>query len=90
MQKIKSTVGAVFGLTPVETEVLIQSMIVKLQPALLILARLLFIVGFVCCLITYPLPAVFIGVLGYYLVELETRIDLLERKAKEQEKYYPR
>jgi hypothetical protein len=36
------------------------------------------------------LPAVFIGVLGYYLVELETRIDLLERKAKEQEKYYPR
>ena len=88
MQNVKGIVGSLLGLSTVEVDVMIQSTIQTYTPVLLTIARLLFVIGFVCCLITYPLPAIFIGILGYYLIELETKVDMLEHKLKEQNKHY--
>lgn len=88
IQNVKGIVGSLLGLNTVEVDVMIQSTIQTYTPVLLTIARLLFVIGFICCLITYPLPAIFIGILGYYLIELETRVDMLEHKLKEQNKCY--
>ena len=88
MRNVKEIVGSLLGLNTVEVDVMIQSTIQTYTPALLTIARLLFVIGFVCCLIIYPLPAIFIGILGYYLIELETRVNMLEHKLKEQDKRY--
>ena len=88
MQKVKDTIGTFFGLSSIETEIVIQDLIRSYKPALLVIARILFVIGFICCLVTAPLSAIFIGILGYCLIQLEVKVDNLEKKiADRQQKY---
>lgn len=82
MEQAKSAIGAFFGLTPVETELLIQNVIMSIKPVAMILARLAFVIGFICCIIEYTLAGIFIGILGWYLIQLEKKVETLERQVK--------
>lgn len=88
MQKVKDIIGSFFGFSSIEIEMVIQDLIRSYKPTLLIIARILFVIGFICCFVTAPLPAIFIGILGYCLIQLEIKVDNLEKKiAGRQQKY---
>lgn len=80
MEQAKKTISAFFGLTPPEMEALINSTIKSIKPVFMISARVAFVIGFLYCLIQYTVPGVFIGILGWYLIQLERKVAALEKQ----------
>ena len=88
LEKIRKTTACFFGLTDEEFVLILEATKKNLLPFLLMAARMLFIVGFIGCVITYPLCGIFIGILGYYIMQLENKVDILEKKVDSIEHYY--
>lgn len=82
MEQAKRTISAFFGLTPLEMDILIQSIINSVKPTVMILARLAFVIGFLYCVIQYTIAGIFIGILGWYLMQLEKKVDILEKQVQ--------
>lgn len=82
MEQAKRTISAFLGLTPLEMDILIQSTINSVKPTVMILARLAFVVGFLYCIIQYTIAGIFIGILGWYLMQLEKKVDILEKQVQ--------
>jgi len=80
MEQAKNAIGAFFGLSPAETEALIQNVITTCKPSVMIVARLAFIVGFMYCLIEHTIIGIFLGILGWYLIQLEKKVNILEQQ----------
>lgn len=82
MEQAKNAIGAFFGLSPAETELVIQSTVRSVKPIVMIIARLAFVVGFIYCLIEYTAAGIFLGILGWYLIQLEKKVETLERQVR--------
>lgn len=82
MEQAKKTVSAFFGLTPLEMQALIQNVVNNVKPVFMILARVAFVAGFLYCVIQYTAAGIFIGILGWYLIQLERKVETLEKQVQ--------
>lgn len=82
MERTKEAVGAFLGLSPIETDIVINTIKQKVVPLLSLIARILFIVGFIYCLMVYTIVSIFLFVLGYYIIQLERKVEILEKRLK--------
>lgn len=83
MEEVKKTVGAFFGMSPVETDVFIVTLKERILPFITLVSRICFVISFVYCLIVYTAAGIILLILGYYLVQLEQKVEQLERKIKD-------
>ena len=83
METVKKTVGTFFGLSSVETEMLIADAKQRVLPVVTTVIRILFVLSFLYCFFVYTAIGMIMLVLAYYIIQLERRVDNLERKIKE-------
>lgn len=82
METAKKTIGAIFGFTEDETNFFLADIRQKTSGVLSVIARVVFVVAFIHCLIFYTTAGLILLVLAYYLVELEREVERLKRKIK--------
>lgn len=83
METAKKNIGALFGLSEIETDILIEDIKQKALPALTLIARILFVVSFLYCFAVYTAVGFVLLVLAYYVIQLERKIESLERKLRD-------
>lgn len=85
METAKKTIGAIFGFTEDETNFFLADIKQRTSGIVSVIARIVFIIAFIYCLIFYTTAGLVLLVLAYYLVELEKEVENLKRKIKDLE-----
>ena len=83
LEGIKSMIARMFGFSTKSFEVMLLYCTEKIKPTLLLIARVLFIVGFLYCLYKDTIAGIYIGILGFYLMELENKVEDLESRLRD-------
>ena len=79
METTKRTIGALFGLSEVETDILTENIKQNTLPVLTLIARILFFISFVYCFVVYTAVGFILLVLTYYVIQLEKKVSNLEK-----------
>ena len=85
METAKKTIGAIFGFTEDETNFFLVDIKQRTSDIVSIIARIVFVIAFIHCLIFYTTAGLVLLVLAYYLVELEKEVENLKRRIKDLE-----